>query len=307
MKTVEGKEFNLEDVFLYEKEGHDLILYVALREEQEVDTSRIWDTTKNEKKVLANMKQIVAYGKTQDGSIDVSYDDGSIITCDPDLEETIKAVAANQKAFNEEFELAEAEFIAGKYYYDQKDYQNALKYLNRAAQKGHVKAICLLMPMYYNGEVIEKNYAKAAKLLEQFDYIDETCNYLGHIYYEGGFGVEQDYKTAFKYFERSAKNGNAGGESALGLMYYLGEGVEQDYTKALEQFKLAAEQEKASAQTMLGMMYNEGLGVEANEQEALKWFYRAYSNGDEMAGKIIQKINRDYDPEIEENSTVRGH
>lgn len=64
-----------------------------------------------------------------------------------------------------------------------------------------------------------------------------------------------DYKTAFKYFESSAKQGNKLAQSNIGVMYERGLGVKQSDTEALKWYKRSAEQGYADAQFRAGYLY----------------------------------------------------
>ena len=59
---------------------------------------------------------------------------------------------------------------------------------------------------------------------------------LGQMYYNGE-GVRQDYAKAFEWYQKAAAHENSGVAYAqynLGVMYYNGEGVRQDYAQAKE-------------------------------------------------------------------------
>ncbi|WP_163556226.1 tetratricopeptide repeat protein [Helicobacter suis] len=88
--------------------------------------------------------------------------------------------------------------------YQNKDYQKALAYSQKAASMGITGA-------YFN---------------------------LG-IMYENGYGVAKDYQKALEYYKKAASMGDADAYAILGAMYENGEGVARDYQKALEYFKKA--------------------------------------------------------------------
>ena len=60
---------------------------------------------------------------------------------------------------------------------------------------------------------------------------------LGSIYSQGKYGVEQDYKIAFKYLEIAANSNNPKALCNLGIFYCNGYGIEQDIEKAALYFK----------------------------------------------------------------------
>ena len=62
---------------------------------------------------------------------------------------------------------------------------------------------------------------------------------VGSMYAEGK-GVQQNYKTAVKWYTLAAEQGYANAQSNLGLMYAKGQGVQQDYVRAHMWFNIAA-------------------------------------------------------------------
>ena len=69
-----------------------------------------------------------------------------------------------------------------------------------------------------------------------------------------------------------AEQGDAIGQSNLGMMYHLGKGVPQNHKLAAQWFRKAAEQGYAHAQNTLGLMYSNGEGVMQDYVQAHKWF-----------------------------------
>ena len=57
-----------------------------------------------------------------------------------------------------------------------------------------------------------------------------------------GTGVGQDYAEALRWFQKSALQGNAGGQYMLGDMYSRGEVLERDDGEAVSWYRKAAEQ-----------------------------------------------------------------
>ena len=118
--------------------------------------------------------------------------------------------------------------------------------------------------------------------------------------YYYGHGVEQNYETAFKWYKRSAENGNADSQNKLGYMYSKGEGTEQNFTEAVKWWKQAADQYEASAAFNLGIMYYAGGdSIEKDEKESEYWLDIAANNGyakDDIAD-YFYNVN-DYDKAI---------
>jgi TPR repeat protein len=73
-------------------------------------------------------------------------------------------------------------------------------------------------------------------------------------------------------------------------MYRKGRGVNQDYKTAVKWYNLAADQGYADAQNNLGVMYFEGHGVSQDYVTAHMWANIAAVNGSEIAPKLRNAI-----------------
>ena len=69
---------------------------------------------------------------------------------------------------------------------------------------------------------------------------------LGYAYYIGK-GVEKDKKEAVRWFRMATKQGHATAQFNLGHAYYIGKGVEKEKKEAVRWFRMAAEQGHAGA------------------------------------------------------------
>ena len=79
----------------------------------------------------------------------------------------------------------------------------------------------------------------------------------------------------------------------IGLMYAGGFGVNQDYKEAVRWYQMAAEKGYAPAQIELGVMYAEGWGVSQNYISAYMWFdLAAVQSTDEKQSKAIELRRR---------------
>ena len=91
--------------------------------------------------------------------------------------------------------------------------------------------------------------------------------------FQTGFAVYQkgDYAAALREWTPLAEQGIAAAQYNLGLMYEKGQGVNQDDKTAVKWYALAAEQGDAEAQFNLGVMYFEGQGVLQDYVTAHMW------------------------------------
>jgi TPR repeat protein len=106
--------------------------------------------------------------------------------------------------------------------------------------------------------------------------------HLGQLF-EKGEDVDRDLSEAARWYELSAKQGDAGAQFSIAFMYDQGQGVSQCDELAAMWYQKAAEQGDAAAQNNLGVMYDSGRGVEQNPREARRWYLAAARQGDDTA------------------------
>ena len=108
--------------------------------------------------------------------------------------------------------------------------------------------------------------------------------------YRKGIGINQDYKTAVKWFTLAAEQGDAEAQFNLGIMHSFGLGVVPNYQPAVKWYTLAAEQGNALAQYNLGRLYYLGKGVPENLVYAYMWANQASLNGFEMGSELTELL-----------------
>ena len=120
--------------------------------------------------------------------------------------------------------------------------------------------------MYLNGDGVQQNYDEAFRYLTRAASAGDTLaqNNLGYMYGTGK-GVERDYYKAVKWYKEAAMQGDATAQNNMGFMYELGQGVEQDYNKAIEWYQKAAAQGYQLAQQNLERFYEAPSADSKNE------------------------------------------
>ena len=89
---------------------------------------------------------------------------------------------------------------------------------------------------------------------------------------DGGVGgTDENCAEAFKWYMKSAKQGNSFGEVSVSMLFLLGKGVEADLDKAKFWGKKSAEQGNVAGQLLLGILYF----CEENYTDGLKWLLAA--------------------------------
>jgi TPR repeat protein len=91
--------------------------------------------------------------------------------------------------------------------------------------------------------------------------------------------MRRNYQEAANWFRKSAEQGLAEGQAAMGWLYEIGHGVTPDMLEASRWYRKAAKQGMAEAQYSLALLYHHGRGVIQNEDLAEKWYLLAAEQG----------------------------
>ncbi|MBF0137123.1 MAG: sel1 repeat family protein [Magnetococcales bacterium] len=143
----------------------------------------------------------------------------------------------------------------------------------------------LLATIYWSGTqdmLPDKDKAVALfrKSAEQGDAYAQFA--MGQLYRGGLIGDKPDMAQALAWYRQSAKK-YVLAVTTLGLMYWRGDGVAADPKQAVALLRAAAQAEERDAMYWLGILYQEGLGVEKNPAEARARFLQGAEAGDPRA------------------------
>lgn len=168
--------------------------------------------------------------------------------------------------------------------YRAKDYPEAVRWYQMAAEQGHASAQYNLGHAYEYGKGVPRDYNAAVnwyrKAAEQGHA--GAQNNLGYAY-EYRKGVPKDYNTAISWYCKAAEQGEAAAQNNLGYAYNYGHGVPKDLKTAIMWFRKAAEQGHAPAQNNLGYAYEYGHGVSKDGKSAEMWYLKAAEQGHSVA------------------------
>ena len=214
-----------------------------------------------------------------------------------------EAAAKLVKELQEKQSAAADALALGINFYEQENYEQAVRHFRTAANADHADAQACLAACYATGEGVERDldtaelWAKraldsgdeqAAELLDAIheEQRDEAFE-LGVSCYKQG-----DYTQAFQYYRAAAEQGNAKAQLALAFCYFEGEGVEQDLDAAILWAERASEQGFEAAAKLLKLLKTAkehpfDLGVACLKQEdfeqAVLFFRIAAEQGDAKA------------------------
>ena len=139
----------------------------------------------------------------------------------------------------------------------QEDDAAALMYFEKAAEYGNPNAINMMVAFYVYGFGVEQDPDKALELSSILaDQGDKEAllamEEFAYAYYAGTKdGIDINFATAFKYYEKLTEYGNERAMYNVGLLYEYGLGVSRDHDKAVEWITKAVDAGYEPAKAML--------------------------------------------------------
>lgn len=163
-------------------------------------------------------------------------------------------------------------------------FPEALHYNTLAAEKGNPEAFGGIATIHRLGLGVPVDLTKAAEatLKGALGGSDEMRVAMG-VFYREGWGVQQSYNEARRWFELAVYSGRPSAMSALGDLYRRGRLGDPDPARALDYYRMAAAQEQTDAMNNIGMGYMRGDGVEADTDQGIAWLSRASELGNPYA------------------------
>jgi localization factor PodJL len=163
--------------------------------------------------------------------------------------------------------------------------------LRSAAVAGNPAAEYEVGLRFAEGRGLPQNFEDAARWLARAaDRGLAPAQYRLGSLYEKGQGVKKDLMEARRLYLAAAQQGNAKAMHNLAVLYSVGlEGI-PDYKTASQWFQKAADRGVADSQYNLGILYARGVGVAQNLAESYKWFALAAQQGDKDAGKKRDEV-----------------
>ena len=154
---------------------------------------------------------------------------------------------------------------------------------------------------------VRRDYAEAHKYLELAANAGDSVaqSSLGYLY-DGGFGVAQDYTQAAHWYRLAAESGYALGQHNLAVMFFRGQGVRQSYQKALYWFEKAAQQGHTAARIDFGFLLMNGLGTAKDPVAAYAWILAASNAGDHHGDDYLSALRTTLDQQKLEQATQQA-
>eukprot|EP01091_Cochliopodium_minus_P000695 TRINITY_DN1060_c0_g1_i1.p1 TRINITY_DN1060_c0_g1~~TRINITY_DN1060_c0_g1_i1.p1 ORF type:complete len:482 (-),score=119.93 TRINITY_DN1060_c0_g1_i1:39-1484(-) len=173
-------------------------------------------------------------------------------------------------------------------------YSIALKYYIMSAKKGYEGSFCNIGFIYERGNGVKKNEDEGLRwylMASERGSSQAICN-LGYIMEKRGH-----VNLGFRLYLESALEGNIQGLYNVGCFFLEGLGVQKDYNTSAKWFQKATEYENFAACCNLAYLYDEGLGVPKNGVKARELYEKAMRRGDAQAGYNLAHMLQSTDPE----------
>ena len=114
------------------------------------------------------------------------------------------------------------------------DYAKAMDWYQKSVAKGHEGTWVSIGDLYKNGLGVKKDYAKALECYTKNIGSEIAIDKIADLYWEGGPGLNQNYKLAIQYYTNAAEKGNLASIEKLIELYEKGEVVKKNQKKADE-------------------------------------------------------------------------
>lgn len=148
----------------------------------------------------------------------------------------------------------QADFLAGRRFWEERQVEQALEALLRAGEQGHREA------QYLCGRIYQQ-------------WVDR----------------EDRDRLALTWYRRAAKQGHLDAQLSCAAMYEEGRGTQMNLKRALSWYEQAARQGSVAAQLKCGCMYCQGRAETRSPKKARQWLETAAGNGSQEARQMLQE------------------
>jgi TPR repeat protein len=187
--------------------------------------------------------------------------------------------------------------------YHQKRVNDALPWLERAANAGHMRAPLVLGILYEKGEGVPENHALAAQWYQKgMDNGNAAAIRRLSEMYRLGMGVPHDEKKARELLALAEQRGDKAApkfrekQESDRLSPKPGQDIkaeayrsykQKQFEKAAKLYQQCANMGDDDCQLALGVMYEFGEGVPKNDSQAVAWYRKAAEQGNPIGQKTL--------------------
>ncbi|KAJ6233256.1 sel-1-like protein [Anaeramoeba flamelloides] len=161
------------------------------------------------------------------------------------------------------------------------DYEKAIDYFTKSAERGNIEAKTNLGNMKLFGTGTEKNYTEAFQL---FSEASEGGNAMAMnnlaVLYQYGMGTEKNLTMACKLIKKAAKKGLILAQYGYARFLLKGHACEKNESKSFIYFKRAADQGHIPSLLVTAEMYYEGRGTNKSCERSVEYYKQLSEKGE---------------------------
>ena len=174
------------------------------------------------------------------------------------------------------------------------DYEKAYRWYLEAAIAGDKTGMYNVANMYYWGEFVDRDYAKAYEYFKKLarDYNFASAYFYLGLYAEKGLLGPVDGGKAIEYYLKAIEGRDGASATNLGAMCCKGELIPKDPERGFECYKLALELGDELAYPNIGYCYEVGQGVEKNMELAVAYYKAGADRGEENCIEALKRLHR---------------
>lgn len=137
--------------------------------------------------------------------------------------------------------------------------ENKEKPVVKSLSRGLAEAQNTMGWHYYHGDGVKRDYEEAFKWFQKAANLGEpSAQFNIGMMYASGTGTKQDFAEAAKWYRKAADQGKTSAQLNLGMMYISGRGIRQNIDEGVKWLNKAADQGDATAKANLAWLIQQG-------------------------------------------------
>eukprot|EP01155_Anaeramoeba_flamelloides_P030891 Anaeramoba_flamelloidesa87754_38.p1 GENE.a87754_38~~a87754_38.p1 ORF type:complete len:348 (-),score=80.68 a87754_38:167-1210(-) len=201
------------------------------------------------------------------------------------------------------------------------DYEKAIDYFTKSAERGNIEAKTNLGNMKLFGTGTEKNYTEAFQL---FSEASEGGNSMAMnnlaVLYQYGMGTGKNLTMACKLIKKAAKKGLILAQYGYARFLLKGHACEKNESKSFIYFKRAADQGHIPSLLVTAEMYYEGRGTNKSCERSVEYYkqlsekgewsedfneaFQSWNNGEHLKALLIYEQLAEFGYEIAQSNVA---
>lgn len=183
------------------------------------------------------------------------------------------------------------EFNKGHIAIQNKQYQEAVRHLLLAAEKGHGGAMGNIGILYASGTGVEKSIEKGLEWMKKGAEHNDLHSML-NLGLHFAQNHPQNFNESFKWLKKASDHNYAQAMGHLAMLYATGQGTTQNSDEAKKWLDKGVAMRDAHCMFNYGVLYYQGVpGFTKDKDKAVQWMNKAKTAGHPQANAALQQIS----------------